>query len=167
MALIVEDGSGVAGANSYSDRADYVAYAASVGITIPGDASADAELIKAAEYIDRHEARLKGTRANRDQAMAFPRFGLVIDNWYWNADEIPRQVRLCQWAFALDIHAGIDLYNRPANPNLVAKAERVEGAVSVQYAVKDGADQKATRTSTGDALLRSLLRFNGMQLVRS
>jgi len=166
MTLIVEDGSGVAGANSYSSRADYIAYAASIGVTVPDAVAADEELIKAAEFIDRHETRLKGTRNTRDQVMAFPRFGLVIENWAWNANEIPRQVRQCQWAFALDVHSGIDLYNRPANPNLVAKSERVEGAVAVQYAV-NGGEQKATRTSTGDSLLRSLLRANGLQLVRT
>jgi len=165
--MIVEDGSGVAGANSYSTRADYIAYAASLGATIADASAADVELVKAAEYIDKHEARLKGTRANRNQSMAFPRFGLVIDNWYWNANELPRQLLMCQWAFAIDIHNGVDLYNRPANPNLVARRQRVEGAVDVQFAVKDGADQKATFTSTGDALLNRLLKANGLQLVRS
>jgi len=165
MALIVEDGSNVANANSYSTVAEFVAYAASVGVNIPVGLSTEVELVKAAQFIDHHETNLKGTRNVRDQSMSFPRFGLQLEGWYWNANEIPRQVRQCQWAFALDVHAGIDLYNRPVNPNLVAKRERVEGAVDVTYAVVDGADQKATRTSTGDSLLRTLLNNSGLYVV--
>lgn len=162
--MIIEDGSLVANANSYVSRADYIAYALTLGVTITDDATADAQLVKAAEYIDRHEANLKGWRVERDQAMAFPRNDFWVDDWYWDADEIPRNVVLCQMAYALDINAGIDIFNPPMNPGIGVKSERVEGVVAVEYAVGDGVGQKLSRSSTGDALLASLLRNNGLRL---
>ena len=169
MALTVEDGSQVTGSDSYSSRADYIAYAATVGVTIADADAADIQLVKAAEYIDRHEDNLKGDLVTRDQSMAFPRYNLYIDGWSWLSTEIPRQVILCQMIFALDINAGIDLYNRPQNPNLIAKKEKVD-VIEVEYAVGEATGQKLSKTSTGDALLNSLLNNSGLMsisLVRS
>lgn len=170
MALTVETGAIVTGANSYCLRADYILFAASFGITIANDDAADVELLKAAQFIDQHEANMKGDRVQRDQPMSFPRAGVVIDNWSWSSAEIPRQVRLCQMQFALDIHDGFDPWNPAVNPNLVKKRTRVEGAVDVTYAVSDNAAQKLSRTSKADALLNSLLNRSGLfsvPLVRS
>lgn len=167
MSVTVEDGSIVTGANSYVSRADYIAYALTLGVVIADDATADAQLIKAAEFIDRHAANLKGWTVERDQPMQFPRSGVYIDDWYWDSDEIPRQVVLCQMAFALDINDGIDLYNRPQNPGIGVKSKRVEGVVTVEYAVGDGTGQKLTRSSTGDALLASLLNRSGLSCIEN
>ena len=162
MALIIEDGSTVTGADSYVTRSDYIAYAAARGITIADEDATDVQLRKAAEFIGAHEANLKGTRVEREQAMAFPRNGIYIDGWYWASTEIPRQVILCQMALALDINAGVDLYNKPVNPSLVAKRKRVEGAVEVEYADASVTAQKLSRSSRSDALLNSLLKYNGL-----
>jgi len=161
VAIVVEDGSIVTGANSYISRADYISWAASIGVTIASDTTADEELIKAASFIDQHEPNLQGTRTNRDNPMAFPRWGVFVNGWNWNSDEVPRQVILAQQAYALDIHNGIDLWNKGANANLIASEKRVEGAVSVKFAVS-GSDQKMTNTSTGDALLATLLKRSGL-----
>jgi hypothetical protein len=166
MALIVEDGTIVPNANSYVTRSDYIIYAAAVGVTVADDASADVQLVKSAEYIGRHEANMKGYRTLRDQPIAFPRHNVLIDDWYWTGTEIPRHVILCQMAFALDINAGVDLYNRPRNPSMtnIVKSKRVEGAVSVVYADTNSSGQKLSATSTGDALLASLLENNGLSI---
>lgn len=165
MALIVEDGSIVTDANSYVSRADYIAYALLRGVTITDDTTADVQLIKAAEFIDRHEANLKGYLTTKTQPMAFPRYNLYIDDWWWTGEEIPRQVTLCQMAYALDINSGIDIYNPPQNPNLFTKREKID-VIEVEYAVGDQTGQKLSRTSTGEALLYSLLENSGLQLVR-
>lgn len=162
MALIVENGSIVSGANSYVSREDYITFSASVGVTIADTDSADIELIKAAQFIDQHEANLKGDRVTRDQPMAFPRTGVVIDGWDWSYTEIPRNVILCQMQTALDINSGFDPWNPSTNPNLAVKRERVEGAIDVTYAVGDSTGQKLSRTSTADALLKSLLDRSGL-----
>lgn len=160
MAIIVEDGSIVDDADSYVSRADYIAYAATLGITIADVDATDSQLRKATQYIDQHEDNLKGVLVERDQPLAYPRGSLSINGWYWASDEIPRNVILCQMAYALDINAGFDPWNPDVNPNQVVKSERVEGAVAVVYAVKDS--KKLNRSSTADALLNSLLLNSGL-----
>jgi len=171
MAIIVETGSIVTGANSYVSREDYIIYASTLGVTVADDAIADQQLVKAAMFIDQHESNIKGCKVTRDQPMAFPRSGVCIDGWSWSHTEIPRNVILCQVQTALDIKAGIDPWNRPANPKLIKKRSRVEGAIDVEYAVGNGATgQKLSRSSTADALLNSLLVRSGLfsvQLERS
>jgi len=168
MALVIEDGTVVANSNSYATRAEYIAWAATLGTTIADDAAADAELVKAAEYIDSHEVNMKGYRYSRDQSMTYPRNGVIIEGWAWGTNEIPRQLKQAQMAFAMDVHNSVDLFNQGGNPNLMAESERVEGAITVQYHIGNGTDgQKATYTSKGEAWLRMLLRQNGLQLVRA
>lgn len=158
MALTVEDGSGVTGANSYISRDDFIAYALSRGVTVASVDATDVLLVKAADYIDSHEVNLKGERVLRDQAMAWPRGGVIIEGFAWANDEIPRQLINCQAAFALELNGGEDIYN-PA-PSQVAKMERVEGALTVEYFGTDGG-VKMRKDSRASALLNLLLRPSG------
>lgn len=164
MALVVEDGSIVAGADSYVTRADFITYAAAFGVTIANTAATDVQLVKAAQFIESHEGRLIGDRKTRDQSLAYPRTGLIIEGWDWNDDEIPRQVILCQMQVALEINAGIDPYNPPANPARATRREKVEGAVEVEYFGNDSAS-KMSRDSSAKALLSSLLKNAGLMSV--
>lgn len=167
MSIIVEDGTVVDNANSWTTRAEYIAYAKTKGITIHNSATADTDLVKACEFINSHEESLKGDRVSRDQPTAYPRKNLVLEGFSWGSDEIPRQVILCQLAVALDIHAGVDPYNPPANPAIQAKKEKVD-VIEVEYFGRDSG-QKMSRTSTATAILNTLLRRSGLQiaLVRS
>lgn len=158
MAVTVEDGSIVTNADSYVSDTDFVAHAANLGVTFPTGTDVDVLLRKAAQFIDSHEARMKGSRVQRDQALAFPRSGVVIDGWTWAATEIPRQVVLAQLAVALDVYAGIDPYN-PEQASPVIK-ERVEGAVEVAYA--NPTSFKLSKTSSSEALINALLKSAGM-----
>ena len=163
MAVTVEDGSIVAGADSYVTRAEYIAHALTLGVTVADTEAADVELVKAGLFIGSHEDSLKGSLTNRDQPMAFPRSGLVLEGFSWGSDEIPRQVKLCQLALALDVNEGIDLYNPPVNPNRATSMEKVDGAVEVQYFGTGG--NKVGRTSSAQALLNTLLYRSGLTLV--
>jgi hypothetical protein len=166
MALIIEDGSIVAGANTYVSRADYIAFAASVGVAIPDDEAADVELVKAAQFINSKEGRLKGSRVSRDQPLAYPRKDLELEGWSWSSSEIPRQVLSCQLNLALDVHAGVDLFNPAPATTSAVKRKRVEGVVEIEYATSD-APAKMARDSSGLALLNLLMKRSGLQLVRA
>ena len=165
MALIVETGAQVTNSNTYVSRSDYIAYAASIGVTITDDETADQQLIQAAEYIDAHENNLIGTKVDRDQSMAYPRTDLVLEGWWWSSAEIPRQVILAQKLLALDINSGEDLYNRSVNPNTAISKERIEGAIEVTYAHNSSITQQLSKNSKADALLSSLLKNNGLSIV--
>ena len=166
MAIIVEDGSIVQNANSYVSRAEYIAHAAARGVTVADTDAADPELIQAAAFIDAHEGNLLGARFSREQAMSYPRTDLVISGFEWEETEIPRTVKLCQMAIALDIRAGVDPFN--PQPELLQKRARVEGAVEVEFFGDDSA-ARMRRGSLANALLHDLLRNHGFgfQAVRS
>jgi len=166
MSLVVETGQIVAGANTWVSRTDYIAYALARGVVIANTTAADVQLVTAREFIDSHEARLKGSRVSREQETAYPRDDLEIEGFHWGTDEIPRQVILCQLAYALDLNAGVDIYN--PQPVRTRKKEKVEGAVEVEYFGEDKA-VKLSRESRAQALLSSLMDMSGLysiQLVR-
>jgi len=164
MTITVETGSIVTGANSYVSRADYISWALQYGVTIASAEAADVELRKAAEFIGAHEEKLKGTKTTRNQPLAFPRNGIILEGFSWASTEIPWQLITCQLAIALDIHAGMDPYNPSPNPNRAKKSERVEGAVTVEYFGTNGGT-KMGRSSSSTALLNCLLRNNGLFLI--
>jgi hypothetical protein len=169
MALVIENGTLVAGADSWVTRPEFIAYAAALGLVVPDTDATDAPLRKACRFIGQHESRLLGGRVTRDQSTAYPRVNLTINGWGWQSNEIPATVKECQMEYALDIRAGFDPWNPAANPSLIKKRARVEGAVEVEYAVGNATGQSAIRTSRADALLASLLDdtgFTGFELVR-
>lgn len=163
MALIKEDGSIVANANTWVTDTDLDLYADSRGITINGDA--EVLLIKAADYINGLESKLKGDLVSRDQAMAFPRNDLIIEGWSWSNTEIPRQVINAQLTLALEIDAGEDPLN-PTPAELPVVSERVEGAVSVEYA-NPGQVLKVNKEQPSQTHIKLLLKNNGLAVVRS
>lgn len=162
MAVIVEDGSIVASANSYVTRAELIAFAAARGVTVADEDATDAHIVSATDYLETFSAQYKGDPVSRTQELSFPRSNVVIDGFEWNDSEIPRQLKLAQMQVALEIRAGED----PLNPTaaLPVIKERVEGAVEVAYVAPTGGF-KLSKTSKARALINSLLRGGGMSLV--
>ncbi len=165
MALIVEDGSIVTGANSFVTVSEIEDHAESIGTSISGDVEQMA--LKAIDYIKQQEDKLKGYRFTRDQPLPYPRSGLVIEGWHWASDEIPRQVKSLQINLVLDIDSGVDLYNRPEPSNKIVKRERIEGALEVEYAVGNGSVMRTSSNSASQAILAVLSKSNGLTLVRT
>lgn len=83
MALIIETGAIVAGAESYIDAAGYVTYWTNRN-AIPAETTAaiEAALRKATAYIDgKYRLRWKGDRVDAiNQPLEFPRIGVVLSN---------------------------------------------------------------------------------------
>lgn len=161
MALTVEDGTGVTGADSLVTRQEYIDYASAVGTTIADDSEADQELVDAMRFIDSLEPYLQSYRMERDQALSFPRPSLYIDGWYYESTDIPQVAKDAQMEIALYIHAGNDPYN-PTQRKYTTK-ERVEGAVEVQYRVTG--NYRTTQTERWELLLSKLYRHSGMTVL--
>lgn len=97
MALVVEDGTGKADAESYVSVADCVAYAAANGLTFSDDPEATAEqaLRRATAWIDAtYRNRFPGVRSHgRTQALEWPRGWAEDANCYAiSATEVPPEV---------------------------------------------------------------------------
>ena len=137
MALVVEDGSIVANADSYVTRSDFIAWALRRGYTVADDLLADNKLVTAFDFINGIESSLAGRLTVRGQAGAYPRIDLVLQSYSWLSTEIPTQAKDYQMSLALDQVNGIDIFNPPQSDSVAVKRSRVEGAVEEEYAVSD------------------------------
>jgi len=159
--IVVENGTIVAGANSYVTMAEYIAYAATLNVTVTDSQTFQTQIIEAGQFIDGLENVLKGETTTKTQEMAYPRNNLTdIANWSWDNDEIPTQVKEAQMSLAIDIQSGEDLWNLAQSAATGIKKEVVFGAVEVEYAVSDAV--KSARRSRSGALLALLMKFNGL-----
>lgn len=157
--LIIEDGTGVAGAESYATAPQLVEYAGKFGVTIPTDEIAQEALLRQSA-LAMNGMKWKGRRSHADQALAWPREGVVIDGAHKKGNYIPREIFYGQMALAAEIHKD------DIDPILERKGavirERVEGAIEVQYAeiqntsgrLMPAAPDRPSRTQFADYLDR-------------
>lgn len=97
MALIVENGTGVANANTYVSDAMFVDYAALRGITIPATSSArEPLLIKAMDYIEGFRDQFQGDKSSFLQALQWPRYAVYIDDYDIGSNVIPVELKNAQ-----------------------------------------------------------------------
>lgn len=120
------------GTNSYVTRQELIDYADARGITVPDTAETDVLLINATDFMETYEGRFLGSRATAEQALAWPRQGVVLGGFKVPEDEVPELVKQVQKEIALDLQAGVDLYNR--EDRQIVTRERVDGAVEVAFA---------------------------------
>lgn len=104
MAIVVEDGTQVAGANSYVSESELTTYASDRGITLSDSESV--LIIKAMDYLN--TLRYKGERVADDQSLPWPREGVYVDGVEIEKDEIPQRLKDAEMALALQIDSGND-----------------------------------------------------------
>lgn len=153
MSIIVEDGTGVANANSYISEADLTTFATARGVTLT--TSTETLLIKAMDYIEAFS--FKGIKKERDQALQWPRLEVYIDGYYWDSDEIPQELKdaLCHTAIAID-QSNDPLQDMPRQ----TVAEKV-GEIEVHYS--PGSSSVARNIRILNAI-RKLLRGGGTRV---
>lgn len=93
MAIVTEDGTGLATAESYISVADADTRHAALGNTTWAaltDAAKEILLRKATEYmVQTYRGRIKGSRRLATQALDMPRTGMTIDGYAADYDEVP------------------------------------------------------------------------------
>lgn len=151
MALVVEDGSIVAGADSYLSLEDARALAAKYGYVLPDDdTEAEAALRNGAMYVGLQEPAMCGRRVSAAQSLSFPRTGISLYGFSVANNVIPDQVKLAQLIAGVEYGNGADV--RASSDGRVTTMERVEGAVTVQYANNGNTGATITITAAMDAL---------------
>jgi hypothetical protein len=125
MAIVVEDGSVVTGANSYVSEATLTTFAADRGITLTSDE--DELLIKAMDYIE--NLYYKGLKKTKDQPLQWPRYNVYVDGFWIDSDTIPQQLKDGQMQCAIAIDQGNDPLQDISRD---VKRERV-GELEVEY----------------------------------
>lgn len=157
MALVIENGSGVTGANSYVTTTAARAYATARAITLPAAGSGtdplEALLTKALDFIEGLRAEFQGVKVDADQALQWPRYGVVVDGYALDSDVIPTVLKSAQCQLACDAYSTTLM---PVGGGREVIKERVEGAVEVNYSPGSGSNPQPQFTAAM-ALLAPLL----------
>jgi len=128
MALVVEDGSNVSGANTYVTLAEFKAWADERGITYDNDAKVTQHIYRAMDFIERQN--FQGRKANETQPLQFPRTDVIIDGYYVDANEIPKELKIALYEQINIEHLG---YSNLATVDRRTISESI-GDISVTYA---------------------------------
>jgi Putative DnaT-like ssDNA binding protein len=161
MALVIEDGSLVAGANAYVTVAEVRAFAGARASTVPavgapGDAEIEAAVIAATDYLEALRDRYKGTKVDGDQSLQFPRNNVYLDGFPVLATVIPALLKAAQCQLAIEVAAGLDL--QPTGDGLPIKKEKVD-VIETEYFSGSGAPQPIVTKAR--ALLTPLFKDSG------
>lgn len=154
MAIVVEDGTNVANANSFVTLAEYTAWADDRGINVPPSPASEQNLIKATDYINTLEPQFSGERLYDDQPLAFPRTLQYIHGILVADGNIPKEVKVLQYTVAYALSLGIELF--PMTGERAVKRKKV-GPLETEWFDND---ISPTLTMV-DAAAAPLLSFSG------
>ncbi len=165
MALIVEDGTEVSGANSYTAHTDLATYATLRDVTLTAvEAEREALLVEAMDALAGYN--WKGERVTTTQDLAWPRYGVYRDSQLLASDEIPRELFYGQLALAIAAIDNTLMPVQPAQGKGPIIGERVEGAIDIKYA-NSGKVLAVAAVSAADVLLNVLVHRSGLTVVRA
>lgn len=133
MALVTEDGTGMATAESFISVADAETRLSNLGdTTFAALTTAEKEqaLRKATNFMEqRYRTKWRGTRLYRDQALSWPRYGAEVDGYTLDSNYVPADVANACADLAL-----ISL-TETLNPNLDREVIREKvGPLETEYA---------------------------------
>lgn len=129
MNLVIEDGTGVPGANSYVSADDLFVFAADRGITIPQDVGAvEALLIRAMDYIEMFSLRYSGAQTLLAQTLSFPRTASTLGGTLDLG--VPENIRKAQMVAAI---AAKDINLLPVPTQDPAVVQKTIGPLTIKY----------------------------------
>lgn len=158
MALTVEDGTGLAAAESYAsvDFADtyHTAYGAPTAWSGATTSAKETALREATRYIDAEFGKLwSGQRANETQALDWPRLDVIDrDGYTLDANALPVKLKQATAILALESISG-DLYPNISSGDGTLKASMVKvGPITIDNEFVGGAEPFATYRIVRDML---------------
>jgi len=157
MSLTVEDGTGLAAADSYVSIAAALTYHAAMGNTAwaaATEAAQEIALRRAAQYLDTNY-RFRGERLTTTQALEWPRVGYELD---YRAEVWP-VVAVQNAACEAALRALSDTLRADVSADQVT--EETVGPITIKYARKTG----QTRYPVVDAIIRKYTN-GGANMVR-
>lgn len=160
MTIIVEDGSIVAGANSFVTIAFVRAYAAERGVDLPvSDSDLAPMMVKAFDCCNAKEDELSGSRVSRTQTGCYPRTDVTIYGFDVAEDEIPIELQNASAQLVCEQGEGVDIMPTTNEP---PKTLEKIGQLTTQWDVNGWAPGPSLPKV--DAALRPLLKRSGVGL---
>lgn len=164
MALVIETGQVVLGADSFATAAELVTYATNFGKTVPVDEVLQEALLRRAA-LEMNAMTWKGCEVSPHQSLAWPRANVKRGQWITPYDEIPAQIKAGQLALAAEIHAD-DLVD--PNTKTGAIISETVGPISTTFAVASAKVSKPAATRQSYAQFTGFLESSSqVSLVRS
>jgi len=161
MPLIVEDGSGVIGANSLASIAQARDFASLRNVTLPGDAALTAFLVKGTDYVKTFSYLGTKTYAGVSY-LPWPRTGLTIDDEAFDGDAIPPDIVSAVCQLCIEQKNGVVLFGTSTGPAI--RRDKV-GPLETEYAVSNGSGNAAKASMPAvDAYLKPYLAGGGFSL---
>lgn len=165
MALVIEDGTVVAGANSYIEVQEAKDYAAARGVDLGNDVVVtEQRLLGAMDYLE--SLSYKGTRTDADnQVLAWPRVGATFDGRTFGDHVIPNQLKSAQAQLVIELFQGVVLFSSSSagGGEKFVKKEKVD-VIEVEYATPKETGEESLAVASlpaVSALLRGLLKGFG------
>lgn len=153
MAIVVEDGTIVANANSYVTVAETTAYATARGVTLDEDSVVETQLIRAMDYLEAQGASYKGCKVNpAEQVLQWPRKGVEIEGTDYPSNKIPNTLKQAQMRLVVELTNGVDIM--PTRSGGFVKREKVD-VIETEYSEAVGVGIAPEMTAV-DALLQPL-----------
>lgn len=160
MALIIEDGSIVAGAQSVVTAAELQTYADLRGLTVPSlEADREKLLILAMDYLKSIENRMKGTRTDVDQELPEPRLNVLLFGEFVDQNTIPEQYKNAQMEAAIAADTQSLLLNESSQN---VKKEKLD-VLEIEYV--EGGSWSIARLDRVNAAIAPLLISGGLSSV--
>lgn len=158
--IVIEDGSIVAGSNSYITIEELDDYAMARGCDIPIEKPERVALIiRAADYTESFRRKFQGTKVSGDQSMQWPRVNVWVDGFTVASDAIPVDLKKAQLQAAIEY---IDFDMLPTTEQNIKK-EKVD-VIEVEYQDGDGSLTAPTFPKV-DQYLEALLKRGGFGLL--
>jgi len=172
MTLIIEDGTNVAGANSYATLTTIRAYAVARGVTTLSavDATLEAQVMKAMDYIEAQRSKYQGEQTYKTatvaQALQWPRKNVLIDCIALDDATIPQELIDAEGELTIQIAAGVELY--PTTTGNFVIREKID-VIDTSYSEKIGTSSQPNLPSVDrllDVLFSSCGNANYLSNVR-
>ena len=167
MALVIEDGTGVANADSYQTLVDARASAALLGLVLPADdTEAEVALRNGYRYVNGYEASFSGYRTTTVQTGSWPR----TDAYYCYGrnqvdiatDAIPADIITAQMMAGVEYGKGTDVM--PVDNGLSVASNEVVGAVKQAYFDNGKTGAEIVITQAVDAMRSLFCNSRGLTM---
>lgn len=161
--IIVEDGTGVAGANSYADTSELIEYAEARGIIIPEEEEAlESLLLKGMDYLTALGFGFVGDRTFDTQPLDWPR--TVWNRYGATFVGVPAAVKSAQIVAALAANSG-DILGVTSISQSSTATRKTVGPITVEYSAGGGASNPVSYIPLVYALLRQWRAGSGQPAV--
>ena len=172
MALILEDGTGKADAQSYTDEQTLMYYCQARGTDAIANMTPQQRevlLVRAMDYLEGKADKFKGYKTSRTQALQWPRADVGSVDWPYELYQnncIPYQLINAQLALAVEAFEHDLMPTLAAGPQTILTKKRVEGVVELAYE-NTGKLRDVPAFAKAEVQLKPLYRHNGLRMVRS